>query len=106
MNRIWHLTAAIRKVVGRLCTSIDVSHGLLCVIEEGDKRWLKWIELQPIPPRDYVNVHVSYDLQRLNIGLRPRTLGPLPLGLEQEPIPVAWEIDRLIDPSVCRSHGV
>jgi hypothetical protein len=77
--------------------AVDISQGLLCVLEEGDKRWLKWIELQPIPPRDYLRVRINYDLQRLAINLQPRAADRLPLGLEQAPIPIAWDIDRLIE---------
>jgi hypothetical protein len=76
---------------------VDISGGLLCVVEQGDQRWLKWIELQPIPPRDYVAVNVTYDLDRLSIELRPRATERMPLGLEQNPIQVTWEINRLIE---------
>ena len=53
----------------------DISQGLLCLLTNLDdpaERWLKWIELNPLQPKDYLDAEIGYDLksERINGGVR------------------------------------
>ncbi|MEX0792723.1 MAG: hypothetical protein WD045_06275 [Pirellulaceae bacterium] len=65
-------------------TKLNMSSGLLCIIEDPDhpssdgepKRWVKWIELVPRPPRQYLDSRVELvpvDNQvQLNLEISPK----------------------------------
>lgn len=75
----------------------DASRGLLCVItnaDDADDRQLKWIELTPLPPREFLQATVGYDYdsRRLVARVRARDMDDdgkpdLPAG---SPVEVAW----------------
>jgi len=82
-----------------------VTHGLVCIItnaEDNKDRWIKWIELAPLAPKEYLNAQIGYDLskERITIQLAPKDVDGdgqpdpdevLPLGLAEKPIEVVWD---------------
>ncbi|MBC7855460.1 MAG: hypothetical protein IAF94_18685, partial [Pirellulaceae bacterium] len=83
----------------------DITQGLLCLLtnlENPAERWLKWIELNPLQPRDYLDAEIGYDLkrERILVTLQPKLLPGesqrkpeevLPIGLAEKPIAVVWD---------------
>lgn len=83
----------------------DVTQGLLCLLtnlENPAERWLKWIELNPLTPKDYLDAEIGYDLkrERILVTLRPKLLPGesqpkpeevLPIGLAEKPIAIVWD---------------
>jgi hypothetical protein len=83
----------------------DITQGLLCLLTNLDnpaERWLKWIELNPLQPKDYLDAEIGYDLQRerILVTLRPKFLPgesqpkleeALPIGLAEKPISIVWD---------------
>lgn len=83
---------------------IDITHGLACVItdvSEPRTRWVKWIEINPLTPREYVEPHVSYDPEQGEISIELRGLDtndddrpdrfPNAAELAKKPIEVVWD---------------
>jgi len=70
----------------------DVSRGLVVLItsEEDDAHWVKWIELAPRHPEEFLDVKVELDVEtnRIIALVRPLEGAPLPAG---ESILVEWE---------------
>ena len=56
---------------------IDITYGLACVItnaKDPNERWVKWIEVNPLTPRDYLKPEVSYDFDERQIRIDVRAL--------------------------------
>ena len=84
----------------------EVTDGMACVISDNndpDEKWVKWIELKPLVPSEYLQATSEYkrDAGRISVHVEPRdddgdgTPDPgrvLPQGLEGESsINVIWE---------------
>ena len=68
----------------------DVTSGLVCVIEDGNDRWLEWIEIVPRSPDEYVDIRGSYRDSRLEVEFQPRP-DQLPDDFSTEsPIGIDW----------------
>jgi hypothetical protein len=69
----------------------DVSYGLACLIENADdptERWVKWIEIRPKHPSQYVRPEIAVSKQQdlsgeldLSVGLKPKANAPMPINL-------------------------
>ncbi|MCE9527091.1 MAG: hypothetical protein K8R36_13675 [Planctomycetales bacterium] len=99
----------------------DVTQGLLCLLTNLDnpaERWLKWIELNPLQPKDYLDAEIGYDLmkERIFVNLRPKLLPGesqpkpeevLPIGLAEKPIAIVWDTTgELPDGSERNDHAL
>lgn len=74
------------------------SGGLLCLIRSDTTQWFKWLELQTLSPRDYVDVTTRYrtDNQRLSVIARPRGVTQIPMQLGEQPITLSFDKRRLL----------
>ncbi|MHB8971780.1 MAG: hypothetical protein ACYC3X_19155 [Pirellulaceae bacterium] len=82
----------------------EITHGLACVIthvNNPSERWVKWIEINPLTPREYVEPQVSYDPEVGEITIEVRGLDvnadgrpdrfPSVADLATKPIEIAWD---------------
>ncbi|MHB8955530.1 MAG: hypothetical protein ACYC4U_21350 [Pirellulaceae bacterium] len=83
---------------------VEITTGLACVITNASdpmERWVKWIEINPLAPREYVEPSVSYDPELGNITIEVRGLDantdgepdrfPSLAELATQPIEVVWD---------------
>ena len=83
---------------------IAITNGLACVItnvSNPSECWVKWIEINPLTPREYVEPQVSYDPECGEITIEVRGLDantdgqpdrfPSSAELAMKPIEVAWD---------------
>jgi hypothetical protein len=95
---------------------IDVSFGLACVITNAadpNERWVKWIEINPLMPRDYVSADVSYNLAEQQIRIEVRALDanadgqpdrfPPPSELAKKPVTIVWDATNVVPPGAERN---
>jgi len=96
--------AAKEPVPPKEPSRVEITYGLACVItnvSNPGERWVKWIEINPLTPREYVAPKVSYDpdLEEITIEVRgldanadsqPDRL-PSQAELIAKPIEVAWD---------------
>lgn len=95
---------------------IDVTNGLACVITsvaDPNERWVKWIEVNPLTPRDYLKPDVYYDLDERQIRIEVRALDadgdglpdrlPPPPELAAQPIIVEWDTADVVAPGAERN---
>jgi hypothetical protein len=71
---------------------IEITYGLVCLIsstKDDRTSWAKWIEIHPVLPSEYVQVHVRYTGQEVVAEVRPRP-GRMP-ALTAKPIEVIWD---------------
>jgi hypothetical protein len=72
---------------------------LVCVVTSrvpGEEPWVKWIEIRPLAPGDYLDAQVEYDFaqQRVRATVAPRPgLDLIPLGIAEEKrsLAVFWD---------------
>jgi hypothetical protein len=87
-----------------------VTYGLVCLIRERgaqQRNWVRYVDLAPLRPKDYLDPLVSYDVrQRLVlVEVKPPQAaddGPpaiFPPVSEEQPIPVVWEVAGTLDPT-------
>jgi hypothetical protein len=85
-----------------------VTYGLVCLIRERgtqQRSWVRYVDLAPLRPKDYLDPVVSYDLrQRLVlVDVKPPQAaddGPpaiFPPVSEEQPIQVIWEVAKALD---------
>jgi hypothetical protein len=95
---------------------IDVSYGFACVITnvaDPKERWVKWVEINPLMPRDYVSADVSYNLAEQQIRIEVRALDanadgrpdrfPPPSELAKKPITIVWDATNVVSPGAERN---
>lgn len=99
---------------------VDVTYGLACVITnvaDPNERWVKWIEINPLMPRDYVSADVSYSLAEQQIHIDVHALDanadgqpdrlPPPSELAKKPITIVWNAADVVPPGAERNdHAV
>jgi hypothetical protein len=77
----------------------EITDGLACVVTEvnGGRRWIHWIALDPLVPRDYVQPAIGYVAQLSGILVNVKAKRPdlLPLAYAEEPIEVVWDTSRI-----------
>ncbi|MHC4398308.1 MAG: hypothetical protein ACYTG0_01360, partial [Planctomycetota bacterium] len=83
-----------------------ITHGLACVIREGSRRpWIRWIDLLPLFPWDYLEPKVSYRQGAIRIRIEAADLdndgrpdsNVLPnVG---DPIEIVWEATEALGPN-------
>jgi len=77
---------------------------LACVIRDvatGEAKPIKWIDIAPRPPRNYVDCDVAYSARLRKILIELRFIDPeiLPPSLEDEPVRVEWVTEGELDPN-------
>ena len=90
---------------------VAVTNGLACVITNianPSERWVKWIEVNPLTPRDYVEPHVAYDVDLEEITIDVRGIDadgdgqpdqfPGRAALAEQPIEISWDTTGVVPP--------
>jgi hypothetical protein len=94
---------------------VDISSGLVVVITNVDRpneRWIKWVEINPLPPRSYLDVQSRYDRREIRVDVAFRdTTGDgqpdlFPPGLAEMPLEVSWDAGDQIPTGVEQNHRV
>ena len=76
----------------------DVQFGLVCLLvntANPDERWVKWIELHPLTPHDYLDTKVRYAQEKLHVEVRAKSQDVLPPDIAANPIEIEWHTDWL-----------
>ena len=85
-------------------TEEDVTYGLVCEISEASEddtqptRWLKWIEIRPLEPNDYLTAHPLYDgiTEEFTATVQSRgSLFPRQPRLDGKLVSVRWDTSPL-----------
>ena len=74
--------------------------------KDPNERWVKWIEVNPLTPRDYLKPEVSYDFDERQIRIDVRALDadgdgqpdrlPPPPELAAQPVIVEWDTTDVV----------
>ena len=77
------------------------------------ERWVKWIEINPLTPREYVEPQVAYDPALGQITIEVRGLDangdgapdrfPSLAALAKQPIEVSWDTAGVVEPGAERN---
>ncbi|HAA72230.1 MAG TPA: hypothetical protein DCE55_24050 [Planctomycetaceae bacterium] len=84
---------------------VEVSSGLLLVVRAEGKQWLKWIDVHPMRPHEYLQTHVDYNADQKQVRIEVRPLDrdgdgkadrfPDQKQLSEHPIEVEWDVRQL-----------
>lgn len=86
----------------------DISHGLACRITDPktNKRWIKWIEVVPQLPSDFLEAEVRYDVRSEQIVARVRPSNSPSSGAADRPLSEILPGGLAEEAMMVRLHGV
>ena len=80
-----------------------ITRGMACVIRDtatGEWKWIKWIELSPLAPINYLDPHAEFDpvSGKITVDLMLRDRQDLPPLSDEKPIRVQWTNQEVLGP--------